>query len=102
MSSMDDALLLAYMNTFYGYGTYQAPYWLIGMEQGGDDLAPGLNVWDARGRPELEDLFEYGRATGLTRWFGRNPPLQSTWKQMMRLVHHAKGIGAPTLDEMRA
>ncbi len=37
MSGLDDALLEAYMDGFYGYGNLAGPYWFIGMEEGGGD-----------------------------------------------------------------
>lgn len=58
----DDELLLAYMDGFYGYGNYQAPYWFVGMEEGGGDssadVSSRLKIWNERGRQELEDLHE--------------------------------------------
>jgi hypothetical protein len=64
----DDQLLLDFMNAFYGYGNYKAPYWFIGMEEGGGDsfeeVTKRLSVWDRRGRRELEDAAEYFEEVG--------------------------------------
>jgi hypothetical protein len=51
---LDESLLQEFMSNFYGYGNYAAPYWFIGMEEGGGDtieeITRRLTVWDQRGR----------------------------------------------------
>jgi hypothetical protein len=90
---LDDALLEEYLHTFYGYGHYAAPYWLVGMEEGGRDseeeISCRLDIWMKRGRPELDDVLAFHQESGhhrLDRWFQPNPPLQPTWKQLIRLL----------------
>lgn len=83
-------LVDAFIKSFYGYGTYQAPYWFIGMEEGGgddlDDIARRLTAWDRRGRRELEDVAEYHRAIEITDLFEGAVRLQPTWNRLIRIV----------------
>ncbi len=87
---LDDKLLEAFIKGFYGYGNYHAKYWFIGMEEGGgnkvSEIAKRLEIWDKRGRGELEDVSEYHREIGLARFFGEHPKLQPTWNKIIRVV----------------
>lgn len=92
---LNDQLLEAFINGFYGYGNYQAPYWFIGMEEAGgateQEIARQLEIWDAWGRDELLDVVEYARAMGITSWYGDKPALQRTWRNLIRVLLTAKG-----------
>jgi hypothetical protein len=35
MDQFDHTLLTDYINGFWGYGTFSADYWFVGMEEGG-------------------------------------------------------------------
>ncbi len=97
---LDDTLLASYIQTFFGYGDFQAPFWLIGMEERGattfEDIQQRLGAWHARGGRELEDVAEYHRALGVSSLFGPRPPLQPTWQRLIRIVLGAQGLPAPT------
>jgi hypothetical protein len=98
---LDDRLLQDYAATFFGYGNYQAPFWFIGLEEGGGgsftEIEGRLTTWQDRGRQELEDVYEYHVQIGArlqisaAHWFGPSPRLQSTWKQLCRIALTAKG-----------
>lgn len=92
---LDDQLLEAFISGFYGFGSYRAPYWFIGMEEGGGNsfeaVAKQLEVWDRWGRKELLDVAEYAREMNITRWYGDSPKLQPTWKHLMRVALTAEG-----------
>jgi len=49
--SLDDRLLEAYINSFYGYGSSSGDWWLVGMEAGGGDaghdIQMRLKLWRA-------------------------------------------------------
>lgn len=64
---MDDAVLADYISTFYGYGNYEGRWWLVGMEEGGgstlQEIQKRLQLWDSRGRRELEDVTAVLRQT---------------------------------------
>jgi hypothetical protein len=79
---LDDVLLQAYMDHFYGYGDYAAPYWFVGMEEGGDSarMAGVLPNWEKLGRPEL---------FGMKGWL---PKIQRTWGGLIRVLFAAQGI----------
>ncbi|HPH98266.1 MAG TPA: hypothetical protein PK613_20455 [Anaerolineaceae bacterium] len=92
---MDDKLLQRYMETFYGYGNYAAPFWFIGMEEGlgneKEEIVRRLKQWNENGGKELEDLKEFYSAIGRPEFFtlleNRNDiKLQSTWAQLCRIV----------------
>jgi hypothetical protein len=96
--SLDDALLLDYMQGFHGYGSYEAPYWFVGMEEGStgsiDEITNRISVWAKRGKPELDDLVGFHHATGLDWLFKPDAPLQPTWRGLIRLFLAAEGISA--------
>jgi hypothetical protein len=95
---LDDELLEEYIYGFYGYGSYRAPYWFVGMEEGGggseESMARRLDLWAQRGRPELEDLADYQKALGVTRYTGRNARIQRTWGPLIRVLMGIQGTDA--------
>ena len=100
----DDQLLHTFMHGFYGYGSYQADYWFIGMEEGGgdtvDEVSKRLTVWDQRGRREVEDVAEYHLALGITYPFAEKAKLQPTWAKLIRVLLSIEGE-APTKEDVR-
>jgi hypothetical protein len=94
-AKLDSELLEAFMQTFVGYGNTRAPYWYVGMEEGGDSteesLRRRLELWRERGNSAIEDLREYHLATGLSEFFGEQAKLQTTWKQLIRMTLVAEG-----------
>jgi hypothetical protein len=101
----DDQLIQEFMGNFYGYGSYAAPYWFIGMEEGGGDsfeeVTKRLAVWDKRGRRELEDVADYHFELGITHPFVENAKLQPTWAKLIRVLMSIEGQ-PPTREEVRA
>ncbi len=91
----DDTLLADFADTFYGYGTYNAPYWFIGMEEGGgntfEEINARLEAWRRRGRREAEDLRSFHEAFGMVNFFQGAAVLQSTWNKLIRVVLSATG-----------
>jgi len=87
---LDDDLLAHYADSFYGYGRYEAPYWFIGLEEGSDgsveEIQRRLAVWREGGCQELEDAWDYHVRIGATDLTRERPKLQSTWKQLCRIV----------------
>jgi hypothetical protein len=87
---LDSQLLSAFMQTFVGYGNFGAPYWYVGMEEGGESTDASLNkrlsVWREWGNSSLEDLREYHLRIGVGQFFGSLPRLQTTWKQLIRIT----------------
>jgi hypothetical protein len=64
---LDSELLESFFQTFAGYGNAAAPYWYVGMEEGGDSteasLKRRLELWRERGSSTLEDLRDYHLST---------------------------------------
>ena len=102
---LDHQLVQSFMHGFYGYGHLGAKHWFVGLEEGGgtsmDEIRQRLAAWDELGRPTLADLNEFHEWAGITRWGVAHPPLQSTWKQLIRIILAAEG--QPTdLETIRA
>ena len=55
---LDESLVLDFCEVFFGYGSFKAPIWLVGMEEGGgesaEEIQRRLQIWDQRGRQNLE------------------------------------------------
>ena len=102
---LNDRLLEDYMCGFYGYGDYTGHTWLVGMEEGGgateSEIRDRLDAWEAGGRRELDDVIAFHRRTGLSRWFEPNPPLQSTWRLLIRMLMVIDGE-TPSVESARA
>lgn len=92
------------IQNWYGYGQWSAPYWFLGPEPGmadkGDDLEKRCEAWLQIGGGELVDCIAHHHAFGYDKWHKVNPPTQSTWRQLIRLLLSFKGIEA-TLEEIR-
>jgi len=80
---IDPDLLRRFMHTFYGYGSWSAPLWFVGMEEGGgttpEEVQRRLNAW--RGG-ELEDLRDFHLRAELPMHFVGRPRIQAlgeTW-----------------------
>jgi hypothetical protein len=99
-----DDLLEAFIRGFYGYGTYLAPLWFVGMEEGGGndlrEIEKRLDAWDTRGRLELEDLPSYHTEIGITSNIGPTPKLQTTWTRLVRVFLASQGA-VPESESIR-
>jgi hypothetical protein len=97
----DHQLLLDYCQKFYGFGSWNSKIWFVGMEEGGKGSATEaaikhrLELWHKRGRKDSEIAHEFYTELGYaTQWFGSKPKLQSTWRQLIRVLFHSKRIQA--------
>jgi hypothetical protein len=86
----DESLFLDFATQFLGYGSLDAPIWLLGPEAGGGasiaELHRRINVWAERGRKETEDLQEYHKALELppeSNWAEKE---QATWAALIRII----------------
>jgi hypothetical protein len=86
--------------SFYGYGRWEAPYWFIGPEEGGDHPAERVEVWRLLGAQKLCDCREFHLCIGekvpeYKKWYRKNPrpapPLQFTWRKLMLLMKAFRG-----------
>ncbi len=100
---LNDQTLRDFTRQFYGYGDYAAPFWFIGMEEGGGssetEIAARLRAWDERGRRELEDLAGYHEAIHITKHWKEVPVLQPTWSRLIRIVLSYRG-GDPSPEQV--
>lgn len=98
---MIDAKDLAAQNWF-GYGRWEAPYWFIGMEPGGDDEHASYEAWHALGAGELIDCRKHHLwkrdVLGIydekwTQWHEDRPSTktQPTWRRLIQLLLAYKG-----------
>ena len=88
-----------YGNDFYGYGSWKADYWLIGVEERGcEDKRPNefidrYNAWFNFVSPELVDLRQFSGKANIQLDWGN-----STWKALHRLLRDA-GVDVDELTE---
>jgi hypothetical protein len=105
MDMPDDTLIRAYATTFLGYGTWTAPLWFVGMEEGGGkslpEFARRVRAWIDVGQPELLDLPRLQKYVGGTDWFSSAAPLQRTWAQLIRALHVAQKNDDPPRQSLR-
>lgn len=91
-----DAKSLA-AKSWFGYGRWDAPFWFIGMEPGGDDEHASYEAWLALGAGELIDCRAHHLwkrdALGIedpkwTRWHEDMPGrrTQPTWRRLIQLL----------------
>jgi hypothetical protein len=97
---LPDALLKDYADKFYGFGTWNAKIWFIGIEEAGGweeaDVQHRLEAWKKQKR-ELEDAPSFYPDSGNHRWHEEGASIQSTWKQLIRML--LVGRGNPDTDE---
>jgi hypothetical protein len=88
--------------SWFGYGRWDAPFWFIGMEPGGDDGHASYEAWHRLGASELIDCREHHLwkrdVLGLedpkwTRWHDDAPGrrTQPTWRRLIQLLLAYKG-----------
>lgn len=96
---LSDSLLQTYIDTFFGYGN-AGDWWLVGMEEGGgntiQEVETRLALWDSRGHKELEDVSIFSSFPALAKWFTPRPPLQVTWRGLIRLILAAEARSTDT------
>ncbi|HST03829.1 MAG TPA: hypothetical protein VLQ48_03750 [Chloroflexia bacterium] len=101
----DPRLLTEFIDTFYGYGTYSAPFWFVGMEEGGghtlEENLRKVTNWHNHGCKELGSFMADSQSGVATRWFCNHPPVQSTWGKLIRILLAAQGRQHITADHLR-
>jgi hypothetical protein len=79
---------------WFGYGRWDAPYWFVGMEPGGDDHPELYTTWEASGGDRLIDAAEHEEQWNLRvpthlqmRHFASKPVIQKgTWQPLIHIV----------------
>ncbi len=93
---MDWKLLEIYCGGHYGFGSYEAPVWLVGPganHLGGtaEEVEQRLAGWHRRGQREMDDLYALHAASGDVGWFTPNPRVERSWSRLSRLALSLKG-----------
>lgn len=83
---MMDTLLEKMSRNFFGYGRWDAPYWFIGLEQGGSDNEKRAEVFKKLESNGLCDCKQFHHSIEEFRWHRDNPALQPTWSKLMLLL----------------
>lgn len=82
---------------WYGYGQWEAPYWFVGIEPGGDELDACVRMWNALGCREMLDIAAHHEEHGVD-WFGEAvTKTQATWQKLIWLLLFYQNI-EPTAD----
>jgi hypothetical protein len=99
---MSDDAKAAAAKSWFGYGRWDAPFWFIGMEPGGDDSHSSYEAWQDLGGSELIDCRSHHlwkrEVLGVedpkwTRWHDDRPGrrTQPTWRRLIQLLLAFKG-----------
>ncbi len=91
---MNTSLLQQYIDRFFGYGTFEAPIWLIGIEEGGgnkkEDIEAKMESWQKSENEGLLDVYEQHKQFPDTNLFeshnGKKIRIQPTWNKLIRLL----------------
>lgn len=81
-------------NGFWGFGRWNAPFWFIGPEPGGNPDQIRLEQWSRSfKKAELCDCREFHLKIGEVRWHLKKPrpELQKTWRRLILFLKAVKG-----------
>lgn len=92
MTILNDELLEAFADTFLTYGPLRAPYWFLGLEEGGGgsekEIKDQLFEWHNLGRPSQMG-FETKAQSGNDFFRENRPKIQKTWGSHIRILLNA-------------
>jgi hypothetical protein len=71
-----------------GYGTWEAPYWFIGLEEGmSGTLEDRIKAWQKHGRQTgLSDCKKFHEEIKVYKHHQNSPPLESTWRVLILIL----------------
>ena len=102
---LDLELLAAFKSRFFGYGSFEAPLWFVGLEEGAgntfDEISARLQVWNTRGQRALEDARGYTIGFGRTEYFVDPVQLSRTWAGLIRVQYATEGQFIPSTEMVR-
>ncbi len=88
LTNEEQKTLFRYAESFLGYGDLNAPYWLIGMEEGGGtklaEIRCRLHAWQKLNYPTVADLLEFHKQAGMAEVVEQT--IQRTWKYLIDLL----------------
>lgn len=77
---------------WFGYGRWDAPYWFVGMEPGGDEEHPFYETWDQKfGQRGLIDCKDHHFTSGIRTYHEGTPRIQRTWGFLIKFLLGYKG-----------
>ena len=95
---LPDDLLTEYADRFLGFGNWEAKVWFIGIQEAGGDDEPSvlrrLQAWAKNKKQPIEDAPAFYPLCDNHRWHGKNPSVQPTWRQLIRLDLLIRGRSA--------
>ncbi|MGD0630482.1 MAG: hypothetical protein ABR987_14085 [Terracidiphilus sp.] len=83
------SLVASMTQEFYGFGRWDAPYWFIGPEPGGEGNEMRAEAFKKLGKDGLCDCKEFHEEIGEMRWHREAPEaavLQRTWRRLILLL----------------
>jgi len=86
---------------FYGYGRWSAPYWFIGLEQGGTDNHRRAQAFKELQSDGLCDCKKFHIEIGVTDLHGENAKVQKTWGRLMMTLMSFLGTKENLLSYQR-
>lgn len=93
---IDTKKLLRFMDGYFGYGDLSAPFWFIGMEEGGEATVEHMNAtldrWRSEGCPVSVEFAPEGNTNPA--FSGDRPPIQRTWGKLIAAVLASKEVEA--------
>ena len=104
-TSIDTELVRSRIETFWGYGSLEAPTWFVGMEEGLESDATLAHLAErfrvAHGKHTTDMRHGMENVYGHTRWFNAQAPVQPTWKYPIALYLYLKLGRPPSKEEIR-
>lgn len=93
------------IKNFWGYGSLEAPVWIVGMEEG---LNPTTDTEElevrfraADGKTTIDMRRDMAHLVGHMKWFRKNSPIQATWKYPIALYLYLKNKKVPSQQDIR-
>lgn len=88
--------------SWFGYDRWDAKYWFIGMEPGGEDDAASYDAWLGLGGGELIDCRQHHLDRGFTKWHDDDRHgTQPTWRRLIQTMLGFEGLPATLEDVLR-
>lgn len=91
--SVESGILERFIANYWGYGRFEAPLWIVGMEEscGKGDFAKRINTWHRRGENQLDDAAGYHEEIRAEKLFKAGARLQRTWSKLIKIYLAAYG-----------
>jgi hypothetical protein len=92
------------LNNFWGYGSFQAPVWFLGMEEGlspQDKKELDKRFLAADGKLTIDMRRDMAELTGHMKWFRPPFPIQPAWQYPIALYLFLKNNAEPSQQEIR-